>query len=400
MKFVLTLIAASAFLCEPSFAAQKKPLKIYLLAGQSNMQGHCKVATFPYLAMDPATTPILKKMVNDDGTPRTIQDVWISSLGTGEEEKFGKLTTGFGAERSGPKIGPELTFGIYMHEHLGEPILLIKTSWGGKSLCYDFRPPSAGVHPFHAKQIEELRKKQADTSQTEAEYAERTGKYYRLMISHAKSVIANIKRVDPEYDPDQGYEVAGFLWLQGENDFGNKETYPNPGQPGGYDEYSRLLACLIRDIRKDLGAPEMRAVIGVLGINGELDTNRPRDIEPEHIPWLREFRKAMRAPAAMPEFKGKVAAVQLEQFWEPKLEELQCRWQKVKEKSRELKDSKLGKDEQKAVIDAFLKTVYTPEESKLMESGISNATYHYLGCAKIMARFGQAFSEAMMDVSK
>ena len=144
----------------------------------------------------------------------------------------------------------------------------------------------------------------------------------------------------------------------------------------------------------------MRTVIGVLGFNGELETERPREINPDQIPWLREFRKAMAAPAAMPEFKGKVAAVPLEKFWDPKLEELQCRWQKVKDKSRELKGSKLGNDDKKAAIDAFLKTVYTPEEWKLMEIGVSNATYHYLGSAKIMARMGKAFADAMADLSK
>ena len=380
--------------------AAAKPLKVYLMAGQSNMQGHCKLKTLPYLAEDPETVPMLAKMVDETGTPRVIENVWISSLGTGEGEKFGKLTTGFGAERSGPKIGPELTFGIYMQEHLGEPVLLIKTSWGGTTLCYDFRPPSVGVHPVQARRLEEMRKNHEDSAKAEKEYNERAGNCYRQMIAHARMVLGDIKRVVPGYDPAQGYELAGFVWLQGASDFGNTETYPNPGQPGGYDEYSRLLACLIRDIRKDLDAPKMRAVIGVLGFNGELETDRPRDIEPKNIPLLREFRKAMAAPAGMPEFKGTVAAVQVEKFWDPKLEELQVRWQKVKDKSRELKGSKLGKDEQKATMDAFLKTVYTPEESKLMEIGISNATYHYLGCAKIMARMGKAFADAMADLSK
>jgi len=399
MKCALIAVVAGLVSAGASQAAPK-PLKVYLMAGQSNMQGHCKFKTFPYLAMDPETAPMLKKIVDENGTPRVIENVWISSLGTGEEEKFGKLTAGFGAERSGPKIGPELTFGIYMQEHLGEPILLIKTSWGGTTLCYDFRPPSAGLHVAQAQRLEEMRKNNEDTKKAEAEYNERAGNCYRKMIAHAKLVLGDIKRVVPGYDPAQGYELAGFVWLQGESDFGNSETYPNAGQPGGFDEYSRLLACLIRDIRKDLNAPAMRAVIGVLGFNGELDTNRPRDIDPKNIPWLREFRKAMAAPAAMPEFKGKVAAVQLEKFWDPKLEELQVRWQKVKDKSRELKGSKLGKDEQKAVMDAFLKTVYTPEESKLMEIGVSNATYHYLGCAKIMARMGKAFADAMAEMSK
>jgi alpha-galactosidase len=310
MMKTTTMVAALALVLGAN-ALTAKPLKVYLMAGQSNMQGHCKLTTFPYLAMDPQAAPILKKMVNEDGTPRVIDKVWISSLGTGEEEKFGKLTTGFGAERSGPKIGPELTFGIYMQEHLGEPVLLIKASWGGTTLCRDFRPPSAGLHPVQAQRLEELRKNNEDTKKAEEEYAKRAGNCYRQMIAHAKSVLADIKRVDPEYDPAQGYELAGFVWLQGESDFGNTETYPNPGQPGGYDEYSRLLACLIRDIRKNL-----------------------------------------------------------------------------------------GNDEKKAAIDAFLKTVYTPEEWKLMEIGVSNATYHYLGSAKIMARMGKAFADAMADLSK
>ena len=399
MKY-MRVVAVIGLMSGVALQAAAKPLKVYLLAGQSNMQGQGHIRTFPYIGMDPETAPLLKKMVDTNNTPRIIENVWISSLGTGEDEKFGKLTVGFGSARSGPKIGPELTFGMYMQEHLGEPVLLIKTSWGGKSLCYDFRPPSAGVHPAHARRMQESKAKGEDTRKSEEEYAERAGKYYRLMIGHAKSVLADIKRVVPGYDPAQGYEVAGFVWLQGCSDFGEKDTYPNPGQPGGFDEYSRLLACLIRDIRSDLVAPQMRAVIGVLGFNGELDTERARDIEPQHIPWLREFRKAMAAPAAMPEFKGKVAAVYTEKFWEPKLEELQCRWKQVKDKSRELKGSGLGNTEQKAAIDAFLKTVYTPEEWKLMEVGVSNATYHYLGSAKIMARMGKAFAEAMTGMDK
>lgn len=399
MKFIV-MASLACLLAATICQAAGKPLKVYLLAGQSNMQGQGHVSTFPYLGMDQETEPMLKKMVDTNGQPRMIENVWISSLGTGTVEKFGQLTLGYGSERRSPKIGPELTFGIYMQEYLGEPILLIKTSWGGKSLCYDFRPPSAGAHPAHTRRMEVSKAKGEDTRNAEAEYAERAGKYYRLMIGHAKSVLADIKRVVPGYDPAQGYEVAGFVWLQGCNDFGEKDTYPNPAEPGGFDEYSRLLACLIRDIRQELCAPEMCAVIGVIGLNGELDTERVRDVEPQHIPWLREFRKAMAAPAALPEFRGRVAAVYTEHFWEPKLEELQCRWKKVKEKSGELKKAGLGKDEQQVAMETFLKTIYNPQELKLMQVGVSNATYHYLGSAKIMARMGKAFAEAMADMDK
>jgi alpha-galactosidase len=395
MKQRLLLPVLCAVMISVPLAAA--PLKVYLMAGQSNMQGFCAVHTFPQIAADPVTKPIYEKMVNPDGTPRVHENVWISTSGCARDAQPGRLTTGYGGGK-GDRIGPELTFGIYMQEHLREPFLIIKTAWGGKSLCRDFRPPGAGIHPSHLKALEELRKQNKDTAELEAEYAGRHGKYYRMMIDHAQTVLADIRKVYPAYDASQGYELEGFVWFQGENDFGEQDTYPNPGEPGGFSEYSRLLACLIRDVRKDLKAPEMKAVIGVLGFNGELETERYRQIEPKHIPWLREFRKAMAAPADMPEFKGHVAAVRTEEFWEPRLEELQGRWKQVKAKNGELKAQGLGKAEQKAAMDEYLKTVYNPEEWKLMETGVSHACYHYLGSAKIMSRIGKAFAEAMIRI--
>jgi hypothetical protein len=54
---------------------------------------------------------------------------------------------------------------------------------------------------------------------------------------------------------------------------------------------------------------------------------------------------------------------------------------------------------QQTAIDAFRKTVYNPEEMRLMDIGVSNAAYHYLGCAKIMARMGKAFADAMAGMT-
>lgn len=380
-------------LLDPLAAA---PLRVYLMAGQSNMQGFCAVHTFPQIESDPVTKPIHAKMVNPDGTPKVHENVWISTSGCAKDASPGKLTTGFGGGK-GDRIGPELAFGIYMQEHVKEPVLLIKTAWGGKSLARDFRPPGAGIHPLHVKALEELRKENKDTADLEKEYAEGHGKYYSMMIDHARSVLGDITKVYPAYDPAEGYALEGFVWFQGENDFGG-DSYPDAGKPGGFDEYSRLLACLIRDVRKDLKAPEMKVVIGVLGFNGELETERYRQIEPHHISWLRDFRKAMAAPADMPEFKGSVAAVSTEEFWEPRLEELQGRWKQVKAKSNELKAQGISKEQQKAAMDEFLKTVYNSAEWKLMETGVSHACYHYLGSAKIMSRIGKSFAEGMIKL--
>jgi len=67
--------------------AQEKPLKVLILAGQSNMQGHAHVRTFDPMGLDPKTAPILKEMRNADGTPRVCEKVWISSIGCAEEGK-------------------------------------------------------------------------------------------------------------------------------------------------------------------------------------------------------------------------------------------------------------------------------------------------------------------------
>ncbi len=212
---------------------QAKPLQVYILAGQSNMQGHAKMTTFEHIGLDPATKSMLAEMQNPDGSPMICERVWISSIGCAEAEQTGKLTTGFGATPE--KIGPEFTFGLYMQKFTDAPILLIKTSWGGKSLNTDFRPPSAGSYVFNDAQLAAFQKQSKDLAAIQAEKDKETGVYYRLMIDHVEKVLGDLKRVVPDYDAAQGYELAGFAWFQGWNDMVDGGTYPNREKPGGYD---------------------------------------------------------------------------------------------------------------------------------------------------------------------
>ena len=370
---LLTRILVVAFAAGLSTSdADAKPLKVYVLAGQSNMEGHGAVRTFDHIGMDPKTAPLLKEMRNADGTPRVCEKVWISYL-TGlpgnNKVKEGKLTAGFGSLGKEPKIGPEFTFGLTMQKLQDEPILLIKTAWGGKSLHTDFRPPSG------------------------AKDGKQTGDYYKLMVEHVKKVLADIKAVYPDYDQNQGYELAGFVWFQGWNDMCDSKAYPNRDKPGGYDLYTELLADLIRDVRKDLSAPNMRFVIGVMGVGGILDLERPNRYTPIHD----GFRKAMAAPAEMPEFKGNVVNVLTEKYWDSQLEQLVGRSEKVKVKSQELKkEGTLTPDQQKAEVEKFRAGLFTPEELLILQKGVSNQGYHYLGSSKILGQIGKAFAEAMV----
>ena len=132
-------------LCLLATSARAQPVRVFVLAGQSNMQGHAHIRTLEHLGMDSAGKSLLEAIQNADGSPKVCDRVWISSIGSAPDEKTGQLTVGYGASQNGPKIGPELTFGLTMEQLVDGPILIIKTAWGGKSLNTDFRPPSAGA---------------------------------------------------------------------------------------------------------------------------------------------------------------------------------------------------------------------------------------------------------------
>jgi alpha-galactosidase len=65
---------------------EAKPLKVFILAGQSNMEGHARVETFDYIGDDPATAPLLKQMRGPDGKPAVADHTWISFLKKNETE--------------------------------------------------------------------------------------------------------------------------------------------------------------------------------------------------------------------------------------------------------------------------------------------------------------------------
>ena len=392
MRILISILIFTAL----SIHAAPKPLKIYLLVGQSNMQGHAAERTLEHLGMDPKTAPLLKAIRNPDGTAKLQRDVWISSIEPSLEsgEKHGRLTVGYGAGGREPKIGPELTFGITMQEHVGEPILLIKTSWGGKSLNTDFRPPSAGPYEFNLQQLENFKKRGKDVAEARKEKTERTGVYYRLMLEHIHKVLVDIRRVYPDYDAKAGYELAGFVWFQGWNDMVDGSTYPSRGQPGSYDTYSENLAHFIRDVRKDLKAPKLPFVIGVMGAGGPIAKYGPE--QQRYAGIHGEFRKAMAAPTKLPEFKGNVTAVFTENYWDLQLSELVNRNGKVNAKRRELsKDQALTREQRDKAVANYTAKLFTKRELKILQTGTSNAAYHYLGSAKILAQIGKAFANAL-----
>lgn len=401
-----TAFVASLLLAIVSVEA--KPLKVFILAGQSNMEGHARVETFDYIGDDPATAPLLKQMRGPDGKPAVADYTWISYLtghyeGNANGEGTGKLTAGYGARgdqptKDGGKIGPEFTFGLTMDAALKEPVLLIKTAWGGRSLNTEFRPPSAGPYLFSEAQIEQMKKQGKDIEAEKAKKAKESGRFYRFMVDHVKSVLADPKRVCPAYNPADGYEISGLVWFQGFNDLVDGGTYPNgpDGKTRDYSEYSGLMADLIRDVRKDLDAPKMPFVIGVLGVDG-------LNAKGNTI----AFREAMAAPASLPEFKGNVAAVETAPFWAEELAAIDqkrakvkqmAHLLKVKDKNTPNKDGSMDEAQQKETLKKYEAELISPEEATKWTRGASNAGYHYMGCAKTFALMGKAFADANLEM--
>jgi Carbohydrate esterase, sialic acid-specific acetylesterase len=401
-------ILTSALLA--TVGAEAKPLKVFVLAGQSNMEGHARIETFDYIGDDPATAPLLKMMRGADGKPAVAENAWISYLtghyeGNANGEGSGKLTAGYGARGSNPtkdggKIGPEFTFGLTMDAALVEPVLLIKTAWGGRSLNTEFRPPSAGPYEFSGAQIEQMKKQGKDIEAEKAKKAKESGRFYHFMIDHVKSVLADPKRVCPVYNSADGYEISGFIWFQGFNDLVDGGTYPNgpDGKTRDYSKYSEWMADFIRDVRKDLKTPKLPFVIGVLGVGG-------MDAKGNTI----SFREAMAAPASLPEFKGNVTAVETAPFWSAELAAIDEKRAKVKQMGHLLKvkaknhpnaDGSMDEAAQKEYLKKYEAELISPEEATKWTRGASNAGYHYLGCAKTFALMGKAFAEANLKMMK
>ena len=396
MRRVFITFLALAALALPMHA---KPLQVFILAGQSNMQGQAKISTFEHIGMDPATKPMLDEMMGPDGKPKVCERVWISSIGCADQEQIGKLTAGYGSSQNGPKIGPEFTFGLYMQKFTDAPILLIKTSWGGKSLNTDFRPPGAGPYVFNDTQLANFQKQGKDVEKIKAEKVAATGVYYRLMIEHVKRVLGDIKRVMPSYDAAQGYELAGFAWFQGWNDMVDQGTYPQRDKPGGYDAYSTVMAQFIRDVRKDLDKPKLPFVIGVIGVGGPTSEYGPD--QQRYKSTHQNMRDAMAAPAALPEFKGNVAAIRTEQYWDRELKHARAKENEVKERAKKAaKEQKLKPAEERALVEKMRAESLTERERLVLEKGVSNAEFHYLGSAKILGGIGKGLAEAMQRLRK
>lgn len=270
-------------------------LKVFILAGQSNMQGHGRTEygrnpenlTGAQIvggigSLRGATTRdplkygyLLDPNATVNGQPGLIKrdDVYISywdTVGSSTAVKrAGYLDAMFGVNFSATdgRIGPEYAFGHVVGAGLGDKVLLIKTAWGGKSLKVDFRPPSSGGT---------------------------VGPFYLDMVNKVHTVLNNLSTYYPDYDGN-GYELSGFGWHQGWNDRVDASAVA---------EYEANLVNLIKDIRAEFGVANMPFVIANTGMASA----------PSGPGSLIEAQGNVSDPVKHPEFSGTVTTVDTRPF--------------------------------------------------------------------------------------
>jgi hypothetical protein len=149
----------ATFLLAVAISEAAETFKVFILAGQSNMEGKAKNSLLEHQAKDPETAELFKHLRDKDAWV-VRNDAWIKFF-----DRHGGLTIGYG---SPDRTGIELEFGTTVANHLEEPILIIKTAWGGHSLYERFRSPSAGL-PSEEKLAEQLESAQKRVRKREAQ---------------------------------------------------------------------------------------------------------------------------------------------------------------------------------------------------------------------------------------
>ena len=389
----IKVVRVLSFLCLTLFAgvgtAFAKPLKVYILAGQSNMQGSAHQSTFAAIGDDPATAPLLKVILDERGNPVVSTNAWVAchtNRGGSGITLMGKVKVGYGFDEN--RIGPEFGFGIYLDQALEEPVLIIKTAWGGKSLAVDFRPPGAGPY----------RPSERETKNGNLPKKEEVGHYYREMIQFVKETLkdsGSIKKVVPGYQEETGYELAGFVWFQGWNDMCNRHHI---------EQYTDNMIHFITDVRKEFKSPQLPFIVGILGVYGPDPDRRKFD---KGLP-VTDFRKAQFAAVknyddrVAPEFRGKVIAVDSGPFYDLPLSDIYWKRRMTGEWKRRVKDGRMTTGDYREECEnfGFGDGELTADEDRMWKRCASNAEYHYLGSGKTFVRFGKALAESMLELEK
>jgi len=204
MKYVLALLACllpalSAY--AEKKAPSPKPIKIYIIAGQSNAEQRGNMdwmrESWPeYANVDPK--------------------LWHFHPGAKPPSPFNGETH--------DRFGVEFVPGIEISKRVENDVIFLATATGGTTLRQRWTSPT-GAKRLGCK----------------------VGDLYQRMFKRTYDLITNIKDIYPRY-AGQDFEIAGVIWFQGENDSLGIRSFPF---------YQDLFIDFIKDVRKDFGVPNL-----------------------------------------------------------------------------------------------------------------------------------------------
>ncbi len=269
-------------------AGKKVPFKITYLTNDANGLGWIDrldvPGTLSTLVKHQGMYPFL---VNEKGQWTKRDDVWYRGVVTATGSRWLGVESG--------RIGPEIGFGHVVGEHEDQPVLILKTSQGNRSLGWDFLPPNSPQYEYDGK-IYAGYKESPSSWEKGSEpkpiqwYA---GKQYDDCFSAAHEVLDNFDKQFPHWK-GRGYQIAGFVWWQGDKDRYNA---------GHASRYEQNLVHLIKTLRAEFKAPDAMFVCATLGQTAK-DTTDPNE------KLILDAQLAVDGESGKhPEFKGNVKTV-------------------------------------------------------------------------------------------
>jgi alpha-galactosidase len=274
MKRIITTALLLGLAAAPCTNAQSEKwdndpsgIKVFILAGQSNMVGYGKtedggnpawekggtepkeikggIGCLREMAINNAKYPEydFTSLLEDPAQPQTSGwknrsdvKVWWRNGHSGKlGDPVSKGDLGPPFQGGNAKwFGPEFAFGQIIGDHYKyDDVLIIKTAWGGHALATNFRSPTA------------VGKRGGEV-----------GASYNAIFEQSREVLDKLGEEFPEWQGG-GYQIVGFAWHQGFSDKVNKAQA---------SEYKDNLIDFIADVRTEFGNPNLPFVIASTGM--------------------------------------------------------------------------------------------------------------------------------------
>jgi hypothetical protein len=280
-------------------AAADKPVKVFILLGQSNMLGFGKVGSadkpgsLTHAVKEKKLYPYLVDDAGNWTERKDVRNVRVMGSGTGGMRLFNNEWMTI----KGGNIGPEIGIGHHVGHVTDAPVMILKSCIGNRALGWDLLPPGSEgfeftdekgvtwIHPGYKGTPERWQK---DTEPKKIKWY--AGMQYDGDIARAKKVLAEL---DKYYPGAKGYEVAGFFWWQGDRDSRSAALS---------SRYEKNLVHLIKQLRHDFNAPAAKFVCASLGQTKKGATDGGGKI-------LDAMLAVDGKSGKYPEFKGNVATV-------------------------------------------------------------------------------------------